>query len=85
MFIVMIEIEFNLAVCTIPTIAHGRKFYGIFCKDAAGTCITQAKLWLTCDPGYVISGFSYLICHGGKWNRPIPTCEGKPSATSGTY
>ena len=73
------------ALCTIPTIAHGRTFDGFFCNKTARTCITQGQLWLTCDPGYVISGFGYMICNGGQWDRPTPTCTGKPSATSDTH
>ena len=66
---------FLVALCPVPTIAHGRKFEGFFCKKD-GTCITQASLWLTCDPGYILSGFGFLVCNGGKWDVPVPTCEG---------
>ena len=66
---------FRVARCTVPNIAHGRNFEGFSCKDD-GMCITQALLWLTCDLGYVLSGFGFLVCIGGKWDVPVPTCKG---------
>ena len=73
----------SVVYCDIPDIPHGRVSWQEN-QCMSGTCrYTPSRtgfgeIYITCDPGYHLSGYGQLLCAGyNRFRTPIPTCQGK--------
>ena len=75
---------FSVAYCNVPTVAHGRVSWtnencvNGTCRNTTAEYGGFGMIYITCDPGYHLSGYGRLLCAGyNKFRTPIPTCQGK--------
>ena len=73
---------FLVAWCPLPTDLTNPTIFldiGVCTNDI---CNTGTIVIFTCGYEHVLVGYGYITCVGyGKWNLPIPTCEGESEHT----
>ena len=65
------------AWCAIPSIPHADVFR-IHQSCNKTHCGLNDGIAIRCHPNYILVGYAELQCAGyGKWDNPVPKCEGK--------